>query len=172
MSSIKELNALSKTPFVAIDASQYSIQRRGEEGHRPAQYVDRGQGARGREGVGHQTVEVEALGKHPGETTALKVDLQERQQLTANLLDLIIMMYMYLSIFAAYTCCCQSKLLDCSASLKWRYPLGLQLNFYSIQHSVFTFCIMHSTPITVPILSHILFILYYMYQIKSKRMNF
>lgn len=96
MSSIKELNALSKTPFVAIDASQYSIQRRGEEGHRPAQYVDRGQGARGREGVGHQTVEVEALGEHPGETTALKVDLQERQQFTAHLSDFIIMMYMYL----------------------------------------------------------------------------
>lgn len=29
-------------------------------------------------------MEVEALGKHPGETTALKVDLQERQQLTAH----------------------------------------------------------------------------------------
>lgn len=164
MSSIKELNALLKTPFVAIDASQNSIYRRGQEGHGPAQYVHGGQGARGREGVGHQTVEVEALGKHPGETTALKVDLQERQQLTANLLDLIIMMYMYLSIFAAYTCCCQSKLLDCSASLKWRYPLCLQ--------QVSTFCIRHSTPITIPILSHILFILYYMYQIKSKRMNF
>lgn len=109
-------------------------------------------------------MEVEALGKHPGETTALKVDLQERQQFTAHLLDLIIMMYMYLSIFAAYTCCCQSKLLDCSASLKWRYPLCLQ--------QVSTFCIRHSTPITIPILSHILFILYYMYQIKSKRMNF
>lgn len=96
MSSIKELNALSKAPFVAIDASQYSIYRRGEEGHRPAQYVDREQGAWGREGVGHQTVEVEALSKHPGETTTLKVDLQERQQLTAHLSDLIIMMYMYL----------------------------------------------------------------------------
>lgn len=146
MSSIKELNALLKTPFVAIDASQNSIYRRRQEGHGPAQYVHGGQGARGREGVGHQTMEVEALSKHPGETTTLKVDLQERQQLTANLLDLIIMMYMYLSIFAAYTCCCQSKLLDCSASLKWRYPLCLQLNFYSIQHSVSTFCILNPSP--------------------------
>lgn len=35
-------------------------------------------------------MEVEALGKHPGETTALKVDLQERQQLTAHLLDVYV----------------------------------------------------------------------------------
>lgn len=94
-------------------------------------------------------MEVEALGKHPGETTALKVDLQERQQFTAHLSDLIIMMYMYLSIFAAYTCCCQSKLLDCSASLKWRYPLCLQLNFYSISSILYShsaLCILHPSP--------------------------
>lgn len=81
-------------PFVAIDASQYSIYRRGQEGHRPSQDVDGEQGARGREGVGHQTVEVKPLSEHPGVTTALKVNLQERQQLTAYLLDLIIMLYL------------------------------------------------------------------------------
>lgn len=41
---------------------------------------DRGGG----EGVGHETVEVEPLTEHPGVSTALKVDLQERQQLTAH----------------------------------------------------------------------------------------
>lgn len=76
---------MSWLPFVVQDSPKYAVQRRWQEGHGPAEHVhDLEWPGRG-EGVGHETVEVEPLTEHPGVSTALKVDLQERQQLTAHL---------------------------------------------------------------------------------------
>lgn len=72
-------------PFVTQRFSDNGVGSREDQGYSPADDVDEMKGLGRGEGVGHQPVKEYPLTQHPRVRAALKVNLQEGEELTPRL---------------------------------------------------------------------------------------